>query len=111
MARTNVSLGDNTENGMHSDKEMLCRSHETGSGGAANLLPQIQRYNASRLRADTEARFLRHFAEARTFAPFTIPAVVSHAIHAGKESSVPTLLDSNELARDVRRKERFSGER
>jgi len=41
----------------------------------------------------------------------TIPADVFHAIHARKESSGSVPLDSSELARDVRRRERFSGER
>lgn len=49
---------------------------------------------------------------ARAFSPLLrFPAVVSHAIHARKESSGTVPLDSDELAGDVRRKKRSGGER
>lgn len=86
---------------MHSDKEMLRRSHETDSGGAMNVTTDsmIQREQIARRYSDEVSSTFRRGARVGTFHNSS-RRVVSHAIHAGKESSVSTPFDSNELVRE-----------
>lgn len=88
-----------------SNEGMLDRSHQTWRHECVALdstMQQIVRRQGFFDNSPKRARFLLP----------TIPAVISHAIHeARRESSDLVPLDSGELARDARRKERFSGER
>lgn len=99
--------------GKCSDKETLDRSRKnTGTTGATNI-HRLNLYEASGLRVDTTARFLRQFVEERArFLPFYDfqPSSLTPFMREKRvRAMVP--LDSGELAGDVRRKKRSGGER
>lgn len=93
---------------MNSNKRMVDRSYKTDAANVLFKFNDVTRADRAMQRARDKISATNSAERARLLLP-TIPAIVSHAIHARKESWSSIPLDSGELARNIRRKERFSG--
>jgi len=87
-------------NGMNSDKEMFRRSQLE----AANVTTDSRRADCAPIHGGQISSTFRRGARVSQFQPSSLTPFM-------REKRARSPLDSNELARDIRWKERFSGER